>query len=90
MAHAEPSPLGRFAMTLVRHDDDVDSGYLAVLGHQLLASVAVVQGSMETLHRDGGAISAPNRLLLEDAIERHLARMASAARSLIHDDPPAN
>ncbi len=70
-------------MTTLRGEEDLDSGYLAVLGHQLLGSVSVVQGSMETLRRADRMMSEPNRALLENAIERHLERVVEAARSLI-------
>ncbi|MDQ1372818.1 MAG: hypothetical protein QOJ09_156 [Actinomycetota bacterium] len=74
-------------MTSIRElEQSVDSGYLAVLGHSLLGSVSVVSGALETLRRDGDVISASNRVLLENAIERNLGYVTDAARALVHGD----
>jgi hypothetical protein len=73
-------------MTIRQREQPVDSGYLAVLGHSLLGSVSVVTGALETLRRDAGAISAPNRVLLEEAIDRNLGYVTDAARALVHGD----
>jgi hypothetical protein len=72
--------------TVGQREDEVDAGRLAVLGHRLLGSAAVVTGAMATLRDGNGSISAAQQELLEGQVQRNLASITQIARTLIHGE----
>ncbi|MEY2478482.1 MAG: hypothetical protein QOG87_3797 [Actinomycetota bacterium] len=69
--------------TVERRHEEVDSGHLAVLGHRLLGSAAVVTGALATLRDGNGSISTAQHDLLDGEVERNLASITAVARMLI-------
>jgi hypothetical protein len=72
--------------TVDRRDEEVDNGHLAVLGHRLLGSAAVVSGALATLRDGNPSIPVAHHELLEGEVERNLASIVSIARMLIHGE----
>ncbi len=70
--------------TVGGRNDGFDDGHLAVLGHTLVGSTAVVAAALRTLRDDDGSIPAEERGRLEQAAERNLDSIAAIARTLIH------
>jgi len=64
----------------------LDSGHMAIIGHQMLGALSVVRGSLETLRSDGRWISGVDRRLLENAIERNLLRAETVARRMVRGE----
>jgi len=72
--------------TVDRRDRGLDSGHLAVVGHQLLGSAAVVAGGVTTLRDADGVISREQRALVGRQITRNLDVIMEIARSLIRGE----
>jgi hypothetical protein len=70
--------------TVDRVEQEMDAGHVAVLGHRLLGSAAVVTGALTTLRAGNGSVSAPQRALLEAEVVRNLATITEIAHTLIH------
>ncbi|MEY2568257.1 MAG: hypothetical protein QOE35_2786 [Actinomycetota bacterium] len=70
----------------VAQPQELDDGYLAVLGHRVLGSASVVSAAVDTLRQNAKVISPSNRALLDAAIDRHLALIADVGRRLAHGD----
>jgi hypothetical protein len=69
--------------TVGNRDQGVDSGYLAVSGHRLLGSAAVVRGALDTLADEAHAVSPAQRALLEATVLHNLDVIVEIARSLV-------
>jgi hypothetical protein len=72
--------------TVERRDEQLDSGYLAIVGHRLLGAAAVVEGAITTIRESDAPMTSGQQVLLQDAMARNLETVTEIARSLIHGD----
>lgn len=69
--------------TVGERDQGIDSGYIAILGHRLLGSAAVVRGALDTLAARGDTISSAQQTLLIGTVDTSLDAIADIARAMV-------
>ncbi|MEY2565650.1 MAG: hypothetical protein QOE35_179 [Actinomycetota bacterium] len=72
--------------TLEGPGDELDSGYVAVLGHRILDAACVVSGALETLREAGESMSPVGRAVLEREVTRSIDAIIDTGRSLVRAD----